>query len=231
MLRAARRLLRVCCFLVGLASGASHGPGLRAAEEWADPKLKVTGGLELWLDASRINQAAPYFRQPTLANRDPVETWFDASGHRRHARQVQPAFRPIYRSDLTSGQSGQAAIYFDGFDDRLHVSDVGKDFQHATIFIVGSPQTMAGNFSAFMSFGEKGKNDYQTGMNIDVGHEIRRRFDRLNVEGHGFGGEANLMTADFGLGTFPILTVPASLSTHGLQLYAVRKASGQRTRE
>src|SRR5260370_23159378 len=231
MLRAARRLLRVCCFLVGLASGASHGPGLRAAEEWADPKLKVTGGLELWLDASRINQAAPYFRQPTLANRDPVETWFDASGHRRHARQVQPAFRPIYRSDLTSGQSGQAAIYFDGFDDRLHVSDVAKDFQDATIFIVRSPQTMAGNFSAFMSFGEKGRNDYHTGMNIDVAHEIRRPFHPLNVESHCSSRQGNIMTAGLGLGTLPILTVTSSLGEHGIQLYAVRKASGQRTRE
>src|SRR5260370_5938532 len=150
MLRAARRLLRVCCFLVGLASGASHGPGLQAAEEWADPKLKVTGGLELWLDASRINQAAPYFRQPSIANRDKVETWFDASGHRRHARQIQSAFRPIYRKDLTPGPFSPAAIYFDGLDDRLNISDVGKDLQDATIFIVGSPQTMAGNFFSFM---------------------------------------------------------------------------------
>jgi putative heme-binding domain-containing protein len=213
-----------------LASGVSHGPSLKAAEDWADPKLKVTGGLELWLDASRLNLAAPYFRQPTLANRDPVETWFDASGHRRHARQTQPAFRPIFWSDLSPGQSAQAAIYFDGFDDRLHVSDVGKNSQDVTIFIVGSPQTMAGNFSAFMSFGEKGKNDYQTGINIDVGHEIRRRFDRLNVEGHGFGGEANLMKADLGLGTFPILTVTSTPGDDGTQLYVDGKSSGRRAR-
>src|SRR5713226_470008 len=230
MFRAHLRRLMLCYIWLGGASGLSKTPGLRAAEEWADPKLKVTGGLELWLDASRINQAAPYFRQPAIANRDPVETWFDASGHRRHARQTQPAFRPIYRSDLPSGQTGPAAIYFDGFDDRLHVSDVGKDLQDATIFIVGSPQTMAGNFSAFMSFGENGKNDYHTGINIDVGHEIRRRFDRLNVEGKGFGGEANLMTADMGLGTFPILTVTSTPGNDGIQLYVDGKPSGRRTR-
>jgi putative heme-binding domain-containing protein len=230
MLSPAPRIFKACCVILVLASGVSHSPSLKAAEEWADPKLKVTGGLELWLDASRINQAAPHFRQPTLANRDPVETWFDASGHRRHARQSQAAFRPIFRSDLSPGQSAQAAIYFDGFDDRLQISDVGKDLQDATIFIVGSPQTMAGNFSAFMSFGEKGKNDYQTGINIDVGHEIRRRFDRLNVEGHGFGGEANLMKADLGLGTFPILTVTSTPGKDGIQLYVDGRASGRRAR-
>src|SRR6266852_8339201 len=73
---------------------------LHAAEEWADPMLKVQAGLEMWLDASRLPQAAQYFRQPTINNRDPLETWFDASGHRRHAQQVNPAFRPTYRSDL-----------------------------------------------------------------------------------------------------------------------------------
>lgn len=230
MISTRNRLLIFSCIWIGAASATGLDSGLQAAEEWADPKLKVTGGLELWLDASRINQAAPYFRQPSIANRDKVETWFDASGHRRHARQIQPGFRPTYRKDLTPGPLSQAAIYFDGLDDRLNISDVGKDLQDATIFIVGSPQTMAGNFSAFMSFGEKGKNDYQTGINIDVGHEIRRRFDRLNVEGNGFGGEANLLTKDLGLGTFPILTVTSSPGGGGTQLYVDSKLSGRRDR-
>jgi putative heme-binding domain-containing protein len=202
----------------------------RTAEEWADPNLKVTSGLELWLDASRLQSAAKSFRQPGINNRDFVETWFDASGHRRHARQVNPTFRPTYRTDLVPSQPGQAALFFDGLDDRLQISGVGKDVQDVTIFIVGSPQTMAGNFSAFMSFGEQGKNDYHTGINIDVGHEVRRRFDRLNVEGKGFGGQANLMSADLGLGTFPILTITSTQGNEGTQLYVDGKRSGQRAR-
>jgi putative heme-binding domain-containing protein len=205
----------------------------RAAEEWADPDLKVTSGLELWLDATRLEAAAQAFRQPGIHNRDPVETWFDASGHRRHARQIHPAFRPIYRNDIAArgASKGQAALFFDGLDDRLQISGVGKDLQDATIFIVGSPQTMAGNFSAFLSFGANGKNDYETGINIDVGHEIRRRFDRLNVEGRGFGGEANLMSGDLGLGTFPVLTITSTPGDEGTRLYVDGKQSGQRARK
>src|SRR5438034_3425135 len=220
-------LLPATCISLSWGIGA-----LGAAEEWADAKLKVHTGLELWLDASRLPQAAQHFRQPAVSNRDPVETWFDASGHRRHARQVNPAFRPIYRDDLAarSASKGKAAVLFDGLDDRLHISGVGKDLQDITIFIVGSPQTMAGNFSAFMSLGENGKNDYQTGINIDVGHEIRRRFDRLNVEGKGFGGEANLMSVDLGLGTFPILTVTSTPGDEGTRLYVDGKRNGQRAR-
>jgi putative heme-binding domain-containing protein len=215
----------VCIVLLGTASG-------RAAEEWADPNLKVTSGLELWLDATRLESAAQSFHQPGIHNRDPVETWFDASGHRRHARQVHPAFRPIYRDDIVAQSSGmgQAALLFDGLDDRLQVSGVGKDLHDVTIFIIGSPQTMAGNFSAFLSFGSNGKNDYETGINIDVGHEVRRRFDRLNVEGRGFGGEANLMSADLGLGTFLVLTISSTKGNEGTRLFVDGKPSGQRAR-
>jgi putative heme-binding domain-containing protein len=205
---------------------------VRAAEEWADSNLKITAGLELWLDASRLPQAAQYFRQPPLNSRDSVESWFDASGHRRHARQVNSAFRPLFRDDLITRSigKGQAALFFDGLDDRLQISGVGKDLQDVTIFIVGSPQTMPGNFSAFLSLGENGKNDYQTGINLDVGHEIRRDFDRLNVEGKGFGGEGNLMSTGLGLGTFPILTVTSTPGAEGTRLYVDGKRSGQRAR-
>src|SRR6266567_1907114 len=43
-----------CVLLLALACGSQ----LLAVEPWADAKLPVTDGLELWLDAGRIDEAA-----------------------------------------------------------------------------------------------------------------------------------------------------------------------------
>jgi hypothetical protein len=47
-------------------------PAARAVEPWADPKLPVTDGLELWLDAARIDAAAKAANEKTVpADRGP----------------------------------------------------------------------------------------------------------------------------------------------------------------
>jgi hypothetical protein len=39
---------------VAACAFAAAGAAVRAAEPWADPKLPVTRGLTLWLDATRL---------------------------------------------------------------------------------------------------------------------------------------------------------------------------------
>src|SRR5258707_1359905 len=70
----------------------------RAAEDWADPNLKVTKGLEIWLDASRQNPARQRAKLPELPSGMRVGVWYDASGKRRHLSQKVEASQPAFQS-------------------------------------------------------------------------------------------------------------------------------------
>src|SRR4051794_38134016 len=73
---------------------------LPALEPWADERLPVQDGLELWLDASRENQsrsAVPSTRReqlPPVASGAPLDTWHDGSGKKRDVVQFVPESRP-----------------------------------------------------------------------------------------------------------------------------------------
>ena len=69
----------------------------RAVEPWADPKMPVTEGLELWLDATRIDAAAKYGKEKLAAD-GKLAVWFDGSGKARHVRQGKEAARPTASS-------------------------------------------------------------------------------------------------------------------------------------
>src|SRR5437773_12088886 len=58
------------------APTASNG----SVEAWANPKLPVTDGLVLWLDASRQNAARQARQLPLLADGSELAVWFDGSG-------------------------------------------------------------------------------------------------------------------------------------------------------
>src|SRR5689334_6898468 len=97
-----RRLSTLClaCTLSTLAAGApavgedvppkanqgNQGPA-RAIEPWADPGLKVTRGLALWIDAGRLNAARKTQGQAEVSDGARVDTWYDGSGHGRHLTQ------------------------------------------------------------------------------------------------------------------------------------------------
>ena len=55
-----RSLLALALVSVGLPA--------RAVEPWADPRLPVTAGLELWLDAGRIDVAAAATREKAVTD-------------------------------------------------------------------------------------------------------------------------------------------------------------------
>ena len=79
-----RRFLSLTLF--ALAVGPF--PVARSAEPWADPKLPVSDGLELWLDAAR-----PAEKHPPPG---PLDVWMDGSGKGRHLRQPKEAARPRF---------------------------------------------------------------------------------------------------------------------------------------
>ena len=87
---------------------------VHAVEPWADRSLTVTGGLVLWLDASRQENARQALGMPLLAPGGPVDIWYDGSGlGRRIIQRLRPA-RPVF---LTA--KGKAVVRFDGQDDHL----------------------------------------------------------------------------------------------------------------
>ena len=120
-------------FLLSAFLLLSHA--VRAAERWAGPALRVTDGLELWLDAARLNAARQSQGQTALKDGDPVETWFDASGQGRHVSQAAAAARPRL---VRVGQDW--LVRFDGADDHLRRTGLNRSLDACTVFVVAAPQ-------------------------------------------------------------------------------------------
>jgi hypothetical protein len=119
--------------LLGVATlGGADRPG-SAVEKWADPKLPVTPGLELWLDAARASggQLIPHDGK--------LEVWYDASGKGRHLRQSTGDARP---TRLPAGYS--AVVRFDGLDDHLRAVKQAAELTTFTLFLVAAPRQNPG---------------------------------------------------------------------------------------
>src|SRR4051794_40297604 len=93
----------------------------RAAEKWADPGLPIRDGLELWLDAGRLNAARQAHGQSALPSGGAVEIWFDASGRGCDVRQPVPSARPLL---VRVGDAW--LVRFDGSDDHLRRTGLGR---------------------------------------------------------------------------------------------------------
>src|SRR5205085_6314961 len=97
---------------------------LSAAEPWADPRLPVRDGLELWLDATRAGG-----KQPAAG---PLDAWQDGSGNGRHVRQPEKAARPT-----VVPYAEAAVVRFDGEDDHLRGVKPSAGLKAFTVFVVG----------------------------------------------------------------------------------------------
>ena len=79
MLKSLCRSLLILMISVAAARSA-HGqiaaPGQIAP--WADKNLQVQNGLQLWLDASRVNESRTTANLPALASGDVIAAWNDA---------------------------------------------------------------------------------------------------------------------------------------------------------
>ena len=77
---------------------------------------------------------------------------------------------------------------------------------------------------------QNGKNDYTTGLNLDLGPAPTPRFTTLNVEGAGFSGATNLLRDGSDFGAVRRLALTSKVGRGGVQLFAEGKPNGKRDR-
>ncbi|WP_165073363.1 ThuA domain-containing protein [Paludisphaera rhizosphaerae] len=190
--------------VLAVCLAAQTKPSRADVEPWADPNLPVKQGLRLWLDASR--------RPPggAASPNAPMESWPDASGERRDFAQPRPTARPRLIQ-----ASGRSFVRFDGVDDCFEAKGIPGDVRAATVFVVTAPASNLGMFRGFLAGAENGKNDYTSGLNVDLGPAASTRFDTLNIEGHGFQGFANVLESPREFGEFLTLAVRIGVGPDG----------------
>ena len=197
--------------------------GQATIESWADPGLKVIRGLEMWLDAGRLNAARQTRGLPQARPGAKLDRWHDASVHHRDLLQSRVESQPTYND---------GAVRFDGETSHLILLKAGKSFRDITVFVVATPFSNPGGFPAFFAMNQEGKNDYTTGLNLDMGAAGTPRFSALNLEGGGFPGMVNLMggVSPSGFGVVRVITVTSTIGAGGTRLYLDGKLTGARNR-
>ena len=219
--------LKLTLSLLYAAAALCLGASARAGvEPWADPQLPVADGLALWLDASRLNAAREARQLPAQPDNSPVDIWFDGSGHAAHLTQGLTEARPRLRLRKTD-----ASIAFDGKDDFLAAANLGQTLTNATIFIHAAPLSNLGGFRGFFAVNEFARNDYTSGLTIDLGPGGTGDFGFVNVEGAGSAGAVNLLKGAKALGAFHTLTVISEAGAAGTRLLLDREPSEGRERK
>jgi putative heme-binding domain-containing protein len=188
-------MLGLACLLASCPLGAAtfgRDDDRRPLEPWADPGLKVTRGLTLWLDAGRLNAARRAHGLPEVSDGMRVGTWHDASGRGWDVAQSREVAQPRFLD---------GALRFDGESTYLERPDLRAGLKEFTLFVVAAPLSNGGGFRAFAAMHRDGHEDYTSAFNVDLGPGYAARFDAVNVEGPGFGGAVNLMgdPSDFGV--------------------------------
>jgi putative heme-binding domain-containing protein len=194
----------------------------RAVEPWADPKMPVSDGLELWLDAGRIDAAAAATKEKAIID-GKLAAWPDGSGKGRHLRQPLAASRPTV---LRVGDA--TVIRFDGDDDHLRLTGQAGELPAFTVFIVVAPRANPGDFRGFLALNAPNGRDYETGLCIDMGPTPTARFTQLNVEGKGFGGAQNLMKPGGDFGKLYQLEIRGDPTAKSVRLFVDGTVSGER---
>ncbi len=207
--------ITVVLFLLGIVSARAE------VARWADPGIPLKDGLELWLDASRENEAREAHYMNRLAEGQGMDLWHDSSGRSRHLAQWTAAARPSWRNGVVS---------FDGDDFLAALLTPGLESKACTVFVVAAPDRVAGDFPALFSAARRGENDYTSGLCIDFGRAASREglAEILNVEGAGQSGERNLLGEPVASGHGHLFTV--SCRPGGTTLRVDRTASGRRAR-
>jgi len=170
---------------------------------WADASIPVTDGLELWLDASRENEAREAHYMNRLADGQAMELWHDSSGKSRHLAQWTNIFRPLWKG---------GGVEFAGDDYLAALITPGVESRECTIFIVAAPEHASGDFPALFSAARRGEHDYTSGLTIDFGRAPGPDglADFLNVEGAGQTGAKNLFIEPIATRRGHVFTVTSS---------------------
>ena len=182
--------------------------------KWADPRLRVDQGLIAWFDASRLGEARRASGLPALRDGDLVAVWPDSSGAKRDLRQeradAQPSFHRL--GDF-------ATLRFDGEKSHLRLKMPGQSAQEMTVFMVVAPFSNREPFAGFLAFSAPGRNDYESGLNIDQGPWPAARFAIVNLEGAGQQGAQNLLKDTLDYGSVARLGVVTSPGKNGTALW------------
>jgi hypothetical protein len=194
-----------------------------AIESWADPRLDVRDGLELWLDAQRLPEAAKAKGQAAPKAGDGVAVWWDASGHQRHVRQPAHAAQPRL---VQTG--GERFLRFDGFDDHLRLTGAQRELSAGTVFLVTAPHDNPGDFRGFLAANAKNRRDYESGFTIDLSAGATMQLDQVNVEGRGFGGARDLLNATGPFGRLHTLEAVFDPERKSVQLWRDGQPQGTR---
>ena len=201
------------------------GP-LGAVEDWADPALPVTRGLDVWLDAARENEARRRGGVPDAAPGQPLDRWLDASGAKRDVRQDVVESRPTFVSI-----DGHPAVRFDGKKQHFVWTGAGEPMAESTIFIAAVPFSNHGAFRAFLALNRKGENDYTSGLTLDMGPMPSERLQSFNPEGAGFGGARNVLKSALDFGVVARFCLTTTAAPGGTKLYLNGKLEGARDRQ
>src|SRR5947208_12686208 len=162
--------------LLAGAAACAWANGGHATEPWVDARLPVKDGLVLWLDASQQNAVRQARQLPALSQGAELDLWFDGSGRGLHLSQGIAASRPHFRVD-----GGAATVAFDGKDDFLAASNVRGALSNLTLFIHAAPLSNVGGFRALLAMNELGRNDYTSGLTVDLGPGGTPDLSFLNV--------------------------------------------------
>lgn len=177
--------------------------------------VPVKEGLVLNLDAADQTGVRQRSSLAPALNLRPLDQWLDSSGSGLAAVQQAAGSRPVFHADGT-----EAFVSFDGKDDFLPITGPRRLTPAATIFVLAAPRGNPGGFSALFSTAEAGKNDYTSGLNLDLGPDATKQLSVLNVESAGCAGFRDLLE--------PAKNLAAELPFEGFHVFTVRSAIGER---
>jgi putative heme-binding domain-containing protein len=180
----------------------------------------VRDGLILWVDASA----------QTTRRLQPVDMVVDTSSRGQRGFQLVSERRPILVAD------GQTAFFkFDGKDDFLAFT--GKESANElTLFVLAAPKSNPGNFTALFGAAPMGKNDFNTGLNLDFGPSATKELSVVNVESAGAMGFRDLLgpgflnAAERPFGGFHVFTIRAKNGKGGIEVFLDGFKGGARDR-
>ena len=212
--------LRSLIVLLSLAVAVeAHGQ----VAAWADKELAVHDGLQLWLDASRVNAFRKSMNSPEFVSGDAVTSWSDGSAEQRVFDQADEKLRPRLV------RVGDAWVMrFDGEDDYFRRTGTGVDLQAATVFIVAAPHANPGDFRGLFATNAPDRRDYESGMTIDLGSGPSFKFEQLNIEGKGFGGANDLLNSGSDFGTLHTIEAVFDATAKQVKLCRDGKPEGNR---
>src|SRR6185436_7785473 len=93
------------------------------------------------------------------------------------------------------------------------------------IFVLAAPQGNKGLFPGFFACAEAGKNDYTSGLNLDLGPAPTKELSVLNVESAGCTGFRDLLipgqnlAADLPFGGFHVFTIRSQIKPGGTEVW------------